>query len=135
MTDYSQLSDFEINKRVASVLGYASQGVGWVDGLDGTYNYIAKTKDGHREVLPEYCKSPAYSWEIIVKHKINIKFDSHGTKKWCKAQAPTGHEYTSLADRPLRAAMIVFLMMRESSARIDDVNIGWIEKIMPGNAE
>lgn len=135
MTDYSQLSDLEINKRVASVLGYAFQGVSWVDGLDGIYNYIAKTKDGHRGVLPEYCKYPAYSWEIIVKHKIDITFDSHGTKEWCRAQAPTGHEFTSLVDQPLRAAMIVFLMMRESSARNDDVNIGWIEKIRPGNAE
>lgn len=112
MTDYSQLSDLEINKRVASVLGYAFQGVSWVDGLDGIYNYIAKTKDGHREVLPEYCKSPARSWEIIVRQKIDITFDSNGTKEWCRAQASTGHEFTSLADRPLRAAMIVFLMMQ-----------------------
>lgn len=134
MTDYSQLSDFEINKRVASILGYAFQDVGWVDGMDGIYNFIAKTKDGYRSVLPEYCKEPTFSWEIVVRHKIDITFDSNGTKEWCRAQAPTGHEFTSNADRPLRAAMIAFLMMREPPARNEDVNAGWLQKIEPGNA-
>lgn len=113
MTDYSQLSDFEINKRVASALGYAFQGIGWVDDLDGTYNYIAKTKDGHRRVLPEYCKSPAYSWEIVVDNRIDITFYGPNSHQWCRAQGPNGHEFTSYAEQPLRAAMIVFLMMQQ----------------------
>ncbi|HEY3983196.1 phage protein NinX family protein [Cedecea sp.] len=112
MTDYNQFSDLEINKLVARAQGYEFQGVGYADGYDGIYNFIAKSKDSYRSILPEYCKNPAYSWEIVVKHKIDITFESSATKEWCRAQAPTGHEFTSCADRPLRAAMIVFLMIQ-----------------------
>lgn len=115
MIDYNKLSDTEINKRVAGLLGYAFQGVGWVDGIDGIYNFIAKSNDGHRQVLPEYCKSPAYSWEIVIDNRIDITFYGTSSHNWCRAQGPAGHEFTCFFDRPLRAAMIVFLMMKEKS--------------------
>jgi hypothetical protein len=112
--NYTDMSDIEINKLVAKALGYKFQGTGWVDGLDGIYNYISKSESGHREVLPEYCKSPAYSWDIIVENRIDITFYSTDNHRWSRAQGPGGHEFTCFHDRPLRAAMTVFLMMQET---------------------
>ena len=70
--DYSQLSDFEINKRVAICCGFAPEdceiaklgtsivGVEW----DDETGYAIKTVD--------YCKSPSDAEPIIVENRIGI---------------------------------------------------------------
>ncbi|EDT6616585.1 DUF2591 domain-containing protein [Salmonella enterica subsp. enterica] len=108
--DYSQLSDFEINKRVAICCGFAPEdceiaklgtsivGVEWDDGT----GYAIKTVD--------YCKSPADAWPIIEKYRIsiiNLDEDEWGARgvAYCKSKR-------AIHENPLRAAMIVFLMMQ-----------------------
>ncbi|HBD2936989.1 TPA: DUF2591 domain-containing protein [Escherichia coli] len=115
--DYSQLSDFEINKRVAICCGFAPEdceiaklgtsivGVEW----DDETGYAIKTVD--------YCKSPADAWPVIAKHQISIcayERNNPGMKNEYWWEADRFCEFITIDNNPLRAAMIVFLMMQEN---------------------
>lgn len=101
--DYSQLSDFEINKRVAKSI----YSVSFVEPLSRTVS----VSGGKRLFDP--CNNPADAWPIIVGSKINIRFGAEGMA--CEAQfMQYGHESVECYHaNPLRAAMIVFLMMQD----------------------
>lgn len=94
-TDYSKMSDFEINCRVHSE-------VMEISGLDSF-----KAKD--------YCNNPADAWPIITENKISIyaMSESGGRGRWGAEDFYPNESY-HFNDNPLRAAMIVFLMMQES---------------------
>lgn len=89
-TDYSKMSDFEINFRVHSE-------VMEISGLDSF-----KAKD--------YCNSPADAWPIIVEERIRLNPILY--TKWIAEDYLEDFSFTDI--NPLRAAMIVFLMMQES---------------------
>ncbi|HBY5222935.1 TPA: DUF2591 domain-containing protein [Klebsiella pneumoniae subsp. ozaenae] len=111
--DYSKLSDFEINLRVAEIvvdydcisrLPYTDMAVHWGDGANWhVFNP---------------CNNPADAWPIIVENEISL-ISRCANGEW-KAQLHLGREdifdsYASCWDiNPLKAAMIVFLMMQES---------------------
>lgn len=138
-TDYSKMSDFEINKLVATALG-----------IDNHF-FISESEDSFDAEIPpnqrgpiwstgaymvlEFkpsngncfnpCNNPADAWPIIVGNKISIvSLDN----KWIAAPVDTVIDgitgdsevcfyasYDAVSDvNPLRAAMIVFLMMQES---------------------
>lgn len=111
--DYSQLSDFEINKRVADIVMNGTWHVkpshpdnvtgGWLYGSNGIQTYD----------LPDYCSNPADAWPIITENKISIYAavlcDSRGM--WGAEASFTDHYH--FHNNALRAAMIVFLMMKE----------------------
>ncbi|HCB2161246.1 TPA: DUF2591 domain-containing protein [Escherichia coli] len=116
--DYSQLSDFEINKRVAICCGFAPEdceiaklgtsivGVEW----DDETGYAIKTVD--------YCKSPSDAEPIIVENRIGtIPAPENGL--WKAAHRKVGSDSTpyhmTQDENPLRAAMIVFLMMQDAN--------------------
>ncbi|EPY2901203.1 phage protein NinX family protein [Cronobacter sakazakii] len=117
--DYSKLSDFEINKRVADIAMDGKWHVrpshpgnktgGLLYGSNGI-----KTYD-----LPDYCNNPADAWPIIVDNEISLMYEE-AIGKWCagKPYWVDGCEWQLDIDvmevNPLRAAMIVFLMMQES---------------------
>lgn len=115
MTDYSKLSDFEINLAVAhSVIGIG--GYDWCS--DKKEVYFAGLDGG--EFLPnayfDPCNNPADAWPIIVDNNISVYaiFDGDKRGKW----GAEGFNYNSpyyFNDNPLRAAMIVFLMMQDGS--------------------
>lgn len=95
-TDYSKMSDFEINCRVHSE-------VMEISGLDSF-----KAKD--------YCNNPADAWQIIVNNSISLEciVVNRHEKTW-RAQFKTAYvKHRVNHKNPLRAAMIVFLMMQES---------------------
>jgi hypothetical protein len=95
-TDYSKMSDFEINCRVHSE-------VMEISGLDSF-----KAKD--------YCNNPADAWPIIVNNSISLEciVVNRHEKTW-RAQFKTAYvKHRVNHKNPLRAAMIVFLMMQES---------------------
>lgn len=106
--DYSKLSDFEINKRVANALGYQtgwqksnSQAIGIDDGtIDGRY--------------VDYCNNPAHAWPIIVENRICITFGA-GAGSALHVRGGNTYQYVASKERMLRAAMIVFLMMQEGA--------------------
>jgi hypothetical protein len=95
-TDYSKMSDFEINCRVHSE-------VMEISGLDSF-----KAKD--------YCNNPVDAWPIIVNNSISLEciVVNRHEKTW-RAQFKTAYvKHRVNHKNPLRAAMIVFLMMQES---------------------
>ncbi|WP_193165671.1 phage protein NinX family protein, partial [Enterobacter hormaechei] len=62
------------------------------------------------------CNNPADAWPIITANKISIYAMSEADKRggW-GAEAFHPNDAYSFNDNPLRAAMIVFLMMQESA--------------------
>ncbi|MFZ4147526.1 phage protein NinX family protein [Enterobacter ludwigii] len=123
--DYSQLSDFEINKHVAIALN-----------IDMHF-FISESEDSFdSEVLPseigpiwqtsahmvlQYspsngncfnpCNNPAYAWPIIESNHIAI----HPLKsKGIWVALSHDHEYSNRDVNPLRAAMVTFLTWKGS---------------------
>ncbi|HBC2537763.1 TPA: DUF2591 domain-containing protein [Enterobacter cloacae] len=102
--DYSQLSDFEINCEVAKAAGIPHET--YFDFSPEPYVWSEKSKS---EFDP--CNSPADAWPIIESNRISIRNRYEGD--W-KAENEWGESRFHVARNPLRAAMIVFLMMQEA---------------------
>lgn len=120
--NYSKLSDFEINKRVARALDLISPdndrtaidcyleskagcGVNWFKVGDEDATYF------------DPCNNPSDAWPIIFENEIAIIPPvSNGTNGW-KAERffpkNCGKLIDAIDKNPLRAAMIVYLMMQE----------------------
>ncbi|EPN9562367.1 phage protein NinX family protein [Salmonella enterica subsp. enterica serovar Anatum] len=113
--DYSQLSDFEINKRVfkaivgAKPLGYPHNADGRSVGneANGSYRWY------------DYCNNPADAWPIITENNISIILDNPSmpcaTDNARDLFDDAGPNVGVAYDNPLRAAMIVFLMMQDAN--------------------
>lgn len=96
MTDYSKMSDFEVNKAVAEITGDSRPKV---------------EEWGISRTIPDYCNNPADAWPIILDNSISvIQHEEYQGQPWfaCKGRINA----TNI--NPLRAAMIVFLMMKEA---------------------
>ena len=117
MTDYSTLSDFEINKMVCDVF--------WPDFSKSSEcknktfpqnSSIVYMENGYGGFSRDYCNNPADAWPIIVKNHISIcSYVIHNPgmvrREYWEADVFTENKCTD--KNPLRAAMIVFLMMQE----------------------
>lgn len=115
-TDYSKMSDFEINLLVAKII------------LNG--NIISERErtltssvfyENHQGIKTfDPCNNPADAWPIIAGNEISL-ISRCANGEW-KAQLHLGKDdifdsYASCWDiNPLKAAMIVFLMMQESKS-------------------
>lgn len=110
--DYSQLSDFEINKRVAQLHGgFALTLVVHDEPPSG------KSFDPGRF---DPCHNPADAWPIIVDNEISLNSYSGTWEASYEYDAPIGafgtDELVTKAiegKNPLRTAMIAFLMKQE----------------------
>lgn len=105
MKDYSRMSDFEINKAVALGLGVE------VLELNGKiFGGIERSIDNVTSVIGviDYCNNPSDAWPIIKRNHINIGWA--GDEEWF---ARTVHPAKVFDANPLRAAMIVYLMMKD----------------------
>ncbi|MGQ6215273.1 phage protein NinX family protein [Serratia sp. IR-2025] len=121
MTDYSKMSDKEINHSVLAIFEPDIEHM--MLGVDETHFYhCGITGDGYHQIdIPDYCNNPADAWPIIVENEICIEFESdevEGVRQvWAEANighpACNGFQYFS-DENPLRAAMIVFLMMKDA---------------------
>lgn len=121
--DYSQLSDFEINKLVAKATGtqveetyqFVNGGEDIADHMSGIVLMRKITSNRKHWKLYDPCNNPADTWPIITDNKISIyamsEADARG--KW-GAEAFYPNEAYHFNDNPLRAAMIVFLMMQDA---------------------
>ena len=124
ITDYSKMSDFEINKRVALTSGKNIKFIS-VDVDDNEIGVIVGQKHTRQQLPFDPCNSPADAWPIIVDSKISLH---HSICKWGADSLVYDKKYkdgffifSSCSDigdissrGALRAAMIVFLMMQES---------------------
>ena len=117
-TDYSKMSDFEINKLVAIATGHKQLGsIGWRGLKDGEFNEVmvrGPLKIGGFDP----CNNPADAWPIIVANNIDVIQDNG---QGCALATNSAIQmflgddvHISQDENPLRAAMIVFLMMQES---------------------
>lgn len=103
MKDYASMSGKEINREVQKLTGMGCMsGTGVLIVADGRWRTF------------DPCNNPADAWPIITENKISIyamsETDARG--KW-GAEAFSPSEAYHFNDNPLRAAMIVFLMMKE----------------------
>lgn len=104
--DYSKLSDFEINKLVAKTIGAVD-----VRQLKNMINEVYCKIDGKRS-FKDFCNNPSDAWPIIVENKISIWSQGSSSDLFCAFwQSEENLKHTS--DNPLRAAMIVYLMMQD----------------------
>lgn len=125
MIDYSKLSDFEINKLVARALDEIKPS----DKITAIDCYLSKQdSDCVKWYKHEYfytadfdlfnpCNNPSDAWHIITGSQISIIPPvSNGTNGW-KAERffneNCGRVIDCIDKKPLRAAMIVYLMMQE----------------------
>lgn len=106
--NYAEMTDFEINKLVA-----AACLAEWYD--NGTC--VIKCDDDDRSIF-QPCNSWADAGPIIEKHLICLAADVFAEPqdggKWVAQPAYGWDRERVRSDNPLRAAMIVFLMMQES---------------------
>ncbi|MCT7391643.1 DUF2591 family protein [Escherichia coli] len=120
--DYSQLSDFEINVAVFEAIHNGSPD--YKEGENGAMVFISFEGDivngDAVEVEVERgsfnpCANPADAWPIIMENMISVcayKRANPGMKAVSWWEADSFGEHITLDDNPLRAAMIVFLMMQ-----------------------
>lgn len=109
--DYSKLSDDEIAVKVLIAQDYKL--------IDDGYGYSIYISDSGRkdtgpkaskQFLFDPCNNPADAWPIIFGKGIGLRKQSNGV--WSVTQP--GGKWPQYSDKPLRAAMIVFLIMQES---------------------
>ncbi|EIH2487374.1 DUF2591 family protein [Salmonella enterica subsp. enterica serovar Schwarzengrund] len=114
--DYSQLSDFEINVAVFEAIHNGSPD--YKEGENGDMVFVSFEGDivngDAVEVEAERgsfnpCANPADAWPIIEKYRISI-LDQ--LTEWCVDAKGVSPIFDT---RPLRAAMIVFLLMQEAN--------------------
>lgn len=109
MIDYSVLSDFEINKKVA-IIAIDYEDMSPFIPMNGTSS--VQYGDGARWHHYDPCNNPSDAWPIIVENKINI---NHMKIENCwEAFNYYHHGIDATHTNPLRAAMIVFLMMKDA---------------------
>ena len=109
--NYEEMSDLQINLLVANAIGVdAAENSGVVFG--------AVKHEGDNVVsvmgVVDYCNNPSDAWPIIVANRINV-YASEGPD-FMPWMAGCGGMVASNRN-PLRAAMIVFLMMQERTCQ------------------
>lgn len=113
MTDYSKVPDYEINARVGESLGMTAHFIEH----DGRVKF--RDEKGRIQGTKDYCNNPADAWPIIVENGISLYHDNGNWQAEMTYDAPVGafgtdETCSKFVDdkKPLRAAMIVFLMMK-----------------------
>lgn len=117
MKDYSKMSDFEI-------CGYVSMyehGFSWIEFDDEMSSHVKCGNEGSPGFaiveVKDYCNNPSDAWPIIFSSRTML--NPYCADELWKAEVPCGFdgffkEYATCYHRnPLRAAMIVFLMMKD----------------------
>ena len=124
--DYSQLSDFEINVAVFEAIHNGSPD--YKEGENGAMVFISFEGDivngDAVEVEVERgsfnpCANPADAWPIITENNISIILDNPSmpcaTDNARDLFDDAGPNVCVAYDNPLRAAMIVFLMIQDAN--------------------
>lgn len=115
------MSDFEINRSVAIAIGFNPDDCDIAKRGSPSVGVEWNEDTGYPIRVFDYCNNPADAWPIIIKSGINLFTDMIPHGLLCQARASiTRADAVSdciiISDKnPLRAAMIVFLMMQESA--------------------
>ena len=97
--NYSEMSDFGINKAVGEALGRDLSGI-------NDFNYSVYN-------ITDYCNSWADAGPMIEQNSISLSFGIWVHPSLSGLTMASAGKYSASSENPLRAAMIVFLMMRE----------------------
>jgi len=105
--NYEEMSDLQINLLVANAIGVdAAENSGVVFG--------AVKHEGDNVVsvmgVVDYCNNPSDAMPILTENKIGFKWVNGS----CTASSVLRGYHESESEKPLRAAMIVFLMMEDA---------------------
>ncbi|MFV8913153.1 phage protein NinX family protein [Enterobacter hormaechei] len=118
--DYSQLSDFEINKQVAICIHPDIKNWNCYD-VSGRACFVINEGTPKRVQYGfSFTSDPADAWPIITVNLISLMHDE-SLGKWCagKPYWVDGCEWQLdidvMDENPLRAAMIFFLMMQDAN--------------------
>ena len=106
--NYETASDFEINKAVAEALGLKSDSIRNLN--ESNIAVYPKDRPLHWENA-DYCNKPSDAWPIIVENGISLDAPILD-QGWL---ARTDWHCRSIHDNGLRAAMIVFLKMKDAT--------------------
>lgn len=117
MTNWQEKTDFEINVAVTAIVKKCSH---WELNCRNFYYCGAGGIGYFVQGVIDYCNNPAFAWSIISEHKISlmnnddnweasIDFDGDLEKHGTDETLSKFYEDKN----PLRAAMIVFLMINE----------------------
>ena len=102
MKDYSKMSDFEINKAVSTALGIDVSGATEENNI--MYGYV-----------PDICNNPSDAWPVILESRISLRpddmYEEAPHSGYWRADNEAGNHCHH--ENPLRAAMIVYLMMKD----------------------
>lgn len=120
--NYESMSDFEINK--AAFLLAIKLGLAECEDLMQKKNHNKDSvmyADGANWHEWDGCNNPSDAWPVITNSKISIEYSvaESGWLAHCtnfivaKLVSGIGYEFEVTHKKPLRAAMIVFLMMNE----------------------
>ncbi len=119
--NYDDLSDFDINQLVSEALGHELMPDDYYTSVfNANYpNSVWSIKpDQLHEEHNDYCNNPSDAWLIIVENKIETRWsfdDNWAARITNQGQAGEFKMFESWHKNPLRAAMIVFLRMKEPS--------------------
>ena len=116
--NYSDLSDFEINKLVAKC-----------EGFNLFKGCVTKSKSENWVRLTPYrnfdpCNNPSDAWPIILKNKISINCYKDGDSDYWESSSYDSknnekkRQFANDDKNPLRAAMIVYLMMEDAKNEV-----------------
>ena len=116
--DYTQLSDYEINKAIALKLNPAA--TDFCKGEGESTWFTVSTYSENRD----YCNNPSDAWPIITENKISIMWMTV-EQQWCATALGELEEgcwewsycpdHYFNDDNPLKAVMVVFLMMQDKA--------------------
>lgn len=114
MKNYREMSDFEINKAVAINSGFDESDVDLAYKGKPLIGVEWNDDTGMPVITKDYCNNPSDAWPIIESNGISIYHFAEDARRgsWA-ADAPAGTPF-SYGDSALRAAMIVYLMMKDA---------------------
>lgn len=121
MKNYEEMSDFEINKLVAIAVGVdvCLEQYEWYGDRDD--NVVIINRNGKSDCV-DYCNNPSDAWSIINDNQISItKYISVDEWDVFGGGVCVDYDHNIISEsgcshsnqNPLRAAMIVFLMMKD----------------------
>ena len=122
MNDYSEMSDFEINKMVAMTI----EGVDFDSNWNAKYAVDCFIKSMDMESVnvlwsgnEEYstfnpCNNPSDMWPLIIENKIDVCFIGPASLWTSFGLTKSKLFVESSGDNPLRAAAIVYLMIKDA---------------------
>jgi len=120
--DYRELSDFEINCMVARYTGLETMMFFDVDSSfchGPVWNVSSGVTDDGFKISRgnpfNPCNNPADAWPIIIEHHIAVVPYRHTLPQAWPTAYGVISKFTTEDKNPLRAAMIVFLIMQESA--------------------